>query len=65
MQWFDYGVDAPPKWQLVSHLVFAIVAIVLGYLYWGIGGAVGGYLTERVASKIIWWPYRDAISEEE
>ena len=65
MAWFDYGVDAPPKWQLVSHLIFAIVAIVLGYLYWGFGGAVGGYLTERVVSKIIWWPYMDAISEEE
>ena len=69
MTWFEYGVEAPPKWQLVAHLIFAIVAIGFGYLFWGWEGVVGGYLLERVVSKMIWWPYygplRTIFAEEE
>jgi hypothetical protein len=61
----EYGVEAPPKWQLVSHLIFAFGAIGLGYLYWGISGAIGGYIIERVVSKIIWLPYDNDFFQEE
>ena len=59
--WFDYGVDSPPKWQLVAHLIFAIGAIGFGYLFWGWGGAFGGYLLEKVVSTMIWRPYRGPL----
>jgi len=52
-------------WQLVSHLIFAIGAMGLGYLYWGISGAIGGYIIERVVSKIIWLPYGNDFFQEE
>ena len=64
MTWFDYGVDAPPKWQIVAHVIFAVGAIGLGYLYWGWAGAFGGYLLERGVSKLIYWPYFGKNLEE-
>ena len=61
----EYGVEAPPKWQLVSHLIFAILAIGLGYFFLGVAGAIAGYLIERTVSKIIWLPYDYDFFEEE
>ena len=55
--WFDYGVDAPPKWQIITLLILEFGGIFLGYLYWGWGGAFTGYVVGRSTSMLVWRPY--------
>jgi hypothetical protein len=73
--WFEYEGDAPPKWQLVAHLIFVIVAIFFGFwLWWDSGGpnpnillimAFSVLIMERTVYKMIWRPYRSTIIAEE
>ena len=76
--WFEYEGDSPPKWQLVAHLIFAIVAICFGFWLWWDSGGPGGpnpnillimafsvLIMERTVYKMIWRPYYSTIVAEE
>ena len=70
--WFEYEGDSPPKWQLVAHLIFAIVAICFGFWLWWDSEpcfflimAFSVLIMERAVYKMIWRPYYSTIVAEE
>jgi len=70
--WFEYEGDSPPKWQLVAHLIFAIVAICFGFWLWWDSEpcfflimAFSVLIMERTVYKMIWRPYYSTIVAEE
>ena len=69
---FEYEGDSPPKWQLVAHLIFAIVAICFGFWLWWDSEpcfflimAFSVLIMERTVYKMIWRPYYSTIVAEE
>ena len=70
--WFEYEGDSPPKWQLVAHLIFAIVAICFGFWLWWdsepcffLFMAFSVLFMGRAVYKMIWRPYYSTIVAEE